>query len=170
MALEALVAVFMAVLLSGIQGSTQRPRSRARFVDMKSLSAFFGAHLHGLTTHYLHLTLSLLILQLFPSSHWSDLRVGIVVVSDQRKSTPSSEGMKRSVLTSALLRHRADVVVPAQMDALRAAIAARDFPAFAEIAMKESNSLHKKGKESKREQMRAQESEREQNIAIACKR
>ena len=50
--------------------------------------------------------------------------------------------MKRSVLTSALLRHRADVVVPAQMDALRAAIAARDFPVFAEIAMKESNSLH----------------------------
>lgn len=79
---------------------------------------------------------------LFPASHWSDLRACIVVVSDQRKSTPSSEGMKRSVSTSSFLRHRADVIVPSRLTALRAAIADQDFESFAEITMKESNSLH----------------------------
>ena len=80
--------------------------------------------------------------QIFPHSHWAELRACIVVVSDQRKSTPSSEGMKRSVATSTLLRHRADAVVPARLEALRSAISNRNFDEFAEITMKESNSLH----------------------------
>lgn len=80
--------------------------------------------------------------QLFPSCHWSDLRVCIVVVSDQRKATPSSAGMKRSVDTSAFLRHRAQVVVPQHLQQMRKAIQERDFGAFAEVTMKESNSLH----------------------------
>jgi len=80
--------------------------------------------------------------QIFPHSHWPELRACIVVVSDQQKSTPSSEGMKRSVATSTLLRHRADTVVPARLEALRSAISTRNFDDFAEITMKESNSLH----------------------------
>lgn len=80
--------------------------------------------------------------QLFSASHWPELRVCIAVVSDQRKSTSSSDGMKRSVATSPFLRHRADVVVPERLKALEAAIADRDFERFAEITMKESNSLH----------------------------
>ena len=81
-------------------------------------------------------------MQLFPSSHWPDLRVCIVVVSDQRKSTPSSEGMKRSVQTSAFLRHRAQVLVPQHLQQMRTAIEDQDFAAFVEVTMKESNSLH----------------------------
>ena len=108
----------------------------AYFRDALTLDIFYNYDLRFTSPYYS------MSLQLFPSSHREDLRVGIVVVSDQRKSTPSSDGMKRSVKTSALLRHRADVVVPTQLKALRSAIADRDFDDFAEVTMKESNSLH----------------------------
>jgi len=80
--------------------------------------------------------------QIFPSSHWPELRVCIVVVSDSQKAVSSSDGMKKSVETSQFLRHRAEVIVPQHMTALRSAIATKDFEAFGSLAMRESNSLH----------------------------
>jgi len=73
---------------------------------------------------------------------WPDLRVFIVVACGERKSVGSTEGMRRSVETSELLRHRAEVVVPRRIKELEDAIETKNFPEFARIAMAESNQLH----------------------------
>ncbi|XP_076802963.1 diphosphomevalonate decarboxylase-like [Clavelina lepadiformis] len=80
--------------------------------------------------------------QFVGEEHWPELRVLIVVTSAQTKAVGSTEGMQRSVETSALLQHRVDNVVPDRMKALTDAILNKDFSAFAEICMKESNQLH----------------------------
>lgn len=99
--------------------------------------------------------------QLFPKSHWPDMRVMILVVSvsfpkqrhirvcylqfqasDSRKKVPSSTGMKLSVETSDLLKYRAAKVVPERVQAMEKAIAHRDFESFCELTIRDSNQLH----------------------------
>ncbi|BGP41113.1 diphosphomevalonate decarboxylase [Rhodotorula kratochvilovae] len=77
-----------------------------------------------------------------PASHWPDLHALIFVVSDKKKGTPSTAGMQRTVATSALLQHRIAHVVPARMERISAAIRARDFDAFADETMADSNQFH----------------------------
>ena len=77
-----------------------------------------------------------------PASHWPDMRALILVVSDARKDVPSTEGMQATVATSALFPTRAASVVPERMAAIEKAIQYRDFPTFAEITMKDSNTFH----------------------------
>ncbi|GAA6005822.1 hypothetical protein JCM10207_007241 [Rhodosporidiobolus poonsookiae] len=76
-----------------------------------------------------------------PASHWPDLHALILVVSDKKKGTPSTAGMQRTVATSALLQHRINHV-PERMERMSAAIRARDFDAFAEETMADSNQFH----------------------------
>lgn len=66
----------------------------------------------------------------------------ICVVSDAKKGTSSTAGMQRTVATSPLLQHRIANVVPGRMDAISSAIQARDFEAFADITMADSNQFH----------------------------
>lgn len=73
---------------------------------------------------------------------WPDLRALILVVNDQKKDTSSTTGMVTSVATSALLAHRAAVVVPARMQAMEKAWADQDFSTFAKITMQDSNQFH----------------------------
>jgi len=73
---------------------------------------------------------------------WNDLHVLILVVSDERKKVPSSVGMKRSVETSKLLQHRAKEVVPDRIRQMRQAIENKNFEAFGELTMQDSNQLH----------------------------
>ena len=80
--------------------------------------------------------------QTFPESHWHELRVFILVISGRKKATGSTDGMQRSVETSSLLRHRADIVVPKRIAEVKRAIESRDFHAFAQLCMEESNQLH----------------------------
>lgn len=80
--------------------------------------------------------------QITPQEHWAGLRVLILVVSDHQKGTSSTEGMRRSVETSDLLKFRAEVCVPERMKIMKKAILERDFKTFAETTMKESNQLH----------------------------
>ena len=80
--------------------------------------------------------------QVQPREHWPRMQALILVVSDAKKGTPSTAGMQRTVATSALLAHRIAHVVPARMDAMSAAITARDFPAFAKETMADSNQFH----------------------------
>jgi len=80
--------------------------------------------------------------QLAPANHWPELRVLICVASDSRKKTPSSVGMKTSVETSELLKHRAAVIVPERTQQMIKAIQDRDFATFAELTMKDSNQFH----------------------------
>ena len=77
-----------------------------------------------------------------PASHWPDLRVLILVVSDSKKAVSSTAGMQTSVETSPLLAHRAAAVVPSRMGAMEAAYLARDFASFAKLAMQDSNQFH----------------------------
>ncbi|XP_005592827.2 diphosphomevalonate decarboxylase isoform X1 [Macaca fascicularis] len=80
--------------------------------------------------------------QVAPESHWPELRVLILVVSAEKKLTGSTVGMQASVETSALLRFRAEAVVPARMAEMTRCIRERDFPGFAQLTMKDSNQFH----------------------------
>lgn len=77
-----------------------------------------------------------------PQSHWPEMRALILVVSAAKKDVPSTEGMQTTVATSNLFATRASTVVPERMAAIETAIQNRDFPAFAEITMRDSNSFH----------------------------
>ena len=74
--------------------------------------------------------------------HWPEMRALILVASAEKKSVSSTAGMQTTVATSAFFRTRAEVVVPKAMREMEAAIAARDFEAFARVTMRESNSFH----------------------------
>ncbi|XP_064641449.1 diphosphomevalonate decarboxylase-like [Lineus longissimus] len=80
--------------------------------------------------------------QCFPESHWPEMRILILVVSDHKKITGSTSGMQRSVETSDLIAYRAEHVVPQRMRDIKEAIAKRDFETFADITMKDSNQFH----------------------------
>ncbi|XP_052008921.1 diphosphomevalonate decarboxylase [Xyrauchen texanus] len=80
--------------------------------------------------------------QVESESHWPQLRVLILVVSAEQKSVGSTSGMHTSVETSPLLKYRADAVVPCRMEEMIMAVRQRDFAAFAELTMKDSNQFH----------------------------
>ena len=80
--------------------------------------------------------------QIQDENHWPELRALILVVSDAKKDTSSTDGMSTSVATSELLTHRATTVVPARMVAIEKAYHDRDFKAFGQLTMKDSNQFH----------------------------
>ncbi|XP_069843967.1 diphosphomevalonate decarboxylase [Dipodomys merriami] len=80
--------------------------------------------------------------QLAPEGHWPQLRVLVLVVSAEKKLTGSTVGMQTSVETSALLKFRAESVVPARMREMARCIQDRDFQRFAQLTMKDSNQFH----------------------------
>ena len=57
-------------------------------------------------------------------------------VNAGKKHTSSTSGMKTSVKTSQLLKHRASALVPQTLRDMTAAILERDFQKFAELTMK----------------------------------
>ena len=80
--------------------------------------------------------------QIVDHEHWPEMRVVLLVVNAGQKETGSTEGMRRSVRTSALLPFRAKNVVPHRIALLTEAIRNRDFETFAELTMKDSNQFH----------------------------
>lgn len=83
-----------------------------------------------------------LAVQVSPVSHWPQMHVLILVVSDTKKKVGSSLGMKLAVQNSELLKYRADVCVPKRIADMERAIAARDFPTFGRLTMQDSNQFH----------------------------
>lgn len=77
-----------------------------------------------------------------PASHWPDMRAVILVASADKKDVSSTSGMQATVKTSSLFKERVEVVVPQRMAAMRNAIRDRDFEAFADLTMRDSNSFH----------------------------
>ncbi len=77
-----------------------------------------------------------------PRAHWPEMRALILVVSAEKKGVSSTTGMQTTVATSTLFRTRAEVVVPARLAEMEAAILARNFEAFGKVTMRESNSFH----------------------------
>lgn len=80
--------------------------------------------------------------QVEPESHWPELSILVLVVSADRKPIGSTSGMQTSVKTSALLKHRAECVVPKRMSDMIEAVCQKDFTTFAELTMKDSNQFH----------------------------
>ena len=76
------------------------------------------------------------------ATHWPDLRILILVASDEQKKVASSTGMKRSVETSALIHYRAETIVPDRIRRMRKAISDKNFEVFAQLTMEDSNQLH----------------------------
>ncbi|NXY26327.1 MVD1 decarboxylase, partial [Atrichornis clamosus] len=83
-----------------------------------------------------------LALQVAPETHWPELRVLVLVVSGEKKPVGSTAGMQTSVETSPLLKHRAEVVVPERLAQMIRHIRERDFEAFGQLAMRDSNQFH----------------------------
>ncbi|KAL8166733.1 hypothetical protein V2J09_008232 [Rumex salicifolius] len=79
--------------------------------------------------------------QLADENHWDDLVILIAVVSSRQKETSSTSGMRDSVETSLLLKHRAEHVVPKRIHEMEEAIKHRDFPGFANLTCADSNQI-----------------------------
>ena len=77
-----------------------------------------------------------------PLEHWSNMKAAILVVSTDKKDTPSTSGMQTTVKTSDLFQWRIKEVVPKRFEEMKAAIIAKDFTTFADLTMKDSNSFH----------------------------
>lgn len=77
-----------------------------------------------------------------PASHWPNMKAAILVVSADRKDTPSTSGMQQTVATSDLFQERIKNVVPKRFEEMKEAITNRDFSRFAELTMRDSNSFH----------------------------
>lgn len=80
--------------------------------------------------------------QIADKKHWPDMKAAILVVSDMKKDVPSTSGMQLTVHTSDLFQYRIKEVVPKRFIEMKKAILEKDFPAFAELTMKDSNSFH----------------------------
>ena len=80
--------------------------------------------------------------QVAPRDAWGEMKAIILVVSDKKKGTPSTDGMQRTVATSELLQWRIKEVVPARMKVMEKAILERNFDSFAEETMRDSNQFH----------------------------
>ncbi|KAM7266821.1 hypothetical protein ACFE04_008987 [Oxalis oulophora] len=83
-----------------------------------------------------------LAVQLVDEKHWDDLVIIIAVVSSRQKETSSTSGMRESVETSLLLKHRAEEVVPKRIVKMEEAIENRDFASFAKLTCADSNQFH----------------------------
>lgn len=77
-----------------------------------------------------------------PLDHWPTMKAAILVVSDDKKDTPSTTGMQSTVATSDLFEWRIKEVVPKRYKEMQTAILARDFQTFGDLTMKDSNSFH----------------------------
>ncbi|XP_044732781.1 diphosphomevalonate decarboxylase isoform X2 [Chrysoperla carnea] len=77
-----------------------------------------------------------------PADHWPEMRILVLVVNETQKKCPSSIGMKNSVLTSQLLKYRAEKCVPERIQQMSQAILEKDFTTFAKLTIQDSNQFH----------------------------
>jgi diphosphomevalonate decarboxylase len=80
--------------------------------------------------------------QVAPRQHWPEMSAMILVTNAHKKAVSSTEGMQTTVATSALFQTRMKEVVPERMFQMEEAILHRDFDAFADLTMKDSNQFH----------------------------
>lgn len=77
-----------------------------------------------------------------PLDHWPEMKAAVLVVSADKKDTPSTSGMQLTVHTSDLFQERIKNVVPQRFEEMKKAILDKNFPLFADLTMKDSNSFH----------------------------
>jgi diphosphomevalonate decarboxylase len=79
--------------------------------------------------------------QFAPHTHWPEMNVLCAVVKGVKKDVSSTKGMQVSLETSPMMKPRIEEVVPRRMEAVSEAIKNRDFEAFAELSMTDSDDL-----------------------------
>lgn len=79
--------------------------------------------------------------QLFAEKHWPELRMVFLFVDERKKKVGSTDGMRRSMETSALMKARLESI-PEKLVRMEDAIGRKDFAEFAEIAMRDSDQMH----------------------------
>ncbi|KAL3231368.1 Diphosphomevalonate decarboxylase [Nakaseomyces bracarensis] len=77
-----------------------------------------------------------------PMEHWANMKAAVLVVSADKKDTPSTSGMQLTVKTSDLFQERIKNVVPKRFEEMKKSIIEKDFATFAELTMRDSNSFH----------------------------
>lgn len=77
-----------------------------------------------------------------PVEHWPNMKAAILVVSADKKDTPSTSGMQTTVKTSDLFQWRIKEVVPKRFEEMKKSIIEKDFATFADLTMQDSNSFH----------------------------
>lgn len=80
--------------------------------------------------------------EVLPMEQWPQMKAAILVVSDVKKDTSSTQGMQLTVKTSDLFKERIETVVPNRFIEMKKAIVDHDFASFADLTMKDSNSFH----------------------------
>lgn len=80
--------------------------------------------------------------QIASETHWPDMHVLILVVSDTKKKVGSTVGMRNACLTSELLKYRSKTVVPKRMEDITEAILKKDYETFGKLTMQDSNQFH----------------------------
>ncbi|KAJ9597539.1 hypothetical protein L9F63_011597 [Diploptera punctata] len=83
--------------------------------------------------------------QIVPESHWSQLRILILVFLERKLDSYRSKcslGMQKTAETSELLKHRISHSVPRRIQEITEAIVSKNFEKFAELTMKDSNQFH----------------------------
>ncbi|ODV66372.1 Diphosphomevalonate decarboxylase [Hyphopichia burtonii NRRL Y-1933] len=81
-------------------------------------------------------------IEVAPINHWPNMKAAILVVSDDKKDTPSTSGMQTTVATSDLFQWRIKEVVPKRYEEMKQSILDKDFAKFGDLTMKDSNSFH----------------------------
>lgn len=76
------------------------------------------------------------------AEHWPEMKAAILVISDDKKDTPSTTGMQSTVASSDLFQWRVKEVVPRRFEEMKSSILEKDFAKFGELTMKDSNSFH----------------------------
>ncbi|KAK8729698.1 hypothetical protein OTU49_008273 [Cherax quadricarinatus] len=77
-----------------------------------------------------------------PADHFPNLRVIICVANSERKKTGSTDGMRQTVQTSKLMQHRIKESVVSRMESMIKAIKDKNWPAFCDLTMADSNEMH----------------------------
>lgn len=77
-----------------------------------------------------------------PKEHWPEVRAAILVACADKKDVSSTSGMQVTVKESSLFKERIETVVPKRFEEMKKSILEKDFPTFAELTMRDSNSFH----------------------------
>ncbi|MFH1257999.1 MAG: diphosphomevalonate decarboxylase [Candidatus Micrarchaeota archaeon] len=79
--------------------------------------------------------------QIADESHWPELRNVIAIVDQEKKKISSRAGMKETVATSEMFERRMDTIDDTVKE-MKKAVLGKDFSAFAELTMMDSDSMH----------------------------
>lgn len=79
--------------------------------------------------------------QLYDQNYWN-INVMLIIVNQDVKNVSSAQGMNITKNTSKMFKYRVESIVEAHISQIKNAMKNKDFKAFAEVVMKDSNNFH----------------------------